>query len=82
MAAKIGSGGLLVLNNNAPEEMRIILAKLGAIEVEIADKTEIGVCQVVLPIGVSFPGHSRLLTHKHWKGRHFMDIPESFIASP
>jgi len=84
MPAKIGAKGPLVLsqNENIPGDLRDALTRLGRVEVEIADKTGLGVCQVILPKGVSVRGYSQLLGGGPYKGCHLMDIPESFIASP
>jgi len=82
MAAKIGAKGLLVLNEKAPQDLRVAVATRGAVEVEIADKTGLGVCQVILPKGVSFPGYSQLLEGGTYAGHHLMDLHESLIAAP
>lgn len=49
------------------------------VAVKVVDKSRLGVCQLLLPMGVIIPHHSQLITEGQYAGYHFLDLSEQHI---
>lgn len=67
---KEGSKVLLKPTNMASDELKDKLGALGEVVGVVVDITGIGVCTVILPVGIEIEGHSHPLEN----GQHYIDL--------
>ncbi len=70
-----GSKVRLKLTSKASGELRQKVAALGDVVGEVGAMTGIGVCTVLLPQGISIPGHS----HPLGNGRDYIDLHKEHL---
>ena len=74
---KVGSEVRLKPTDKASGELRQKVAALGDVVGEIIGMTNIGVCTVLLPPGVSIPGHSKPLGD----GSDYIDLHKQHLET-
>jgi len=50
-----------------------------SIEADVVDITGLGICQILLPKGVSVRGYSHLIAEGPYSGRELVDLHQSYI---
>lgn len=65
----------------ASDEFKQKVKALGDVTAEVLDVSRIGVCTLLLPVGIVIDGHSHPFTDGTLKGRHYLDIHESHLVA-